>query len=55
MMINQILAALPDGWVVQVFYNPSKKMAVEATKYPGIIRQIEKGKVFLTEVLFLSF
>eukprot|EP01035_Chromulina_nebulosa_P023279 gene23279-30171_t len=33
-----------------IFYNPKKKMAVEATRYPGILRQIEKGNVFLTEI-----
>ena len=50
MMVNQMLAALPSDWAVQIFYNPRKKMAVEATRYPGILRQIEKGNVFLTEV-----
>ena len=50
MMVNQMLAALPSDWAVQIYYNPRKKMAVEATRYPGILRQIEKGNVFLTEV-----
>jgi len=50
MMINQMLSALPDDWAVQIYYNPSKRMAVEATRYPGIVRQMAKGRVFLTEI-----
>lgn len=50
MMVNQMLAALPDNWVVQIYFNPAKKMAVQGTQYMGILRQIEKKKVFLTEV-----
>jgi len=46
-----MISALPDDWVVQIYYNPTKKMAVEGTRYMGIARQIAKKKVFLTEVL----
>lgn len=36
MMINQMLATLPEDWAVQIFYQPLNKMAVEGTNYPGI-------------------
>ena len=37
MMINQMLAILPEDWVVQIFYNPKKGMAVEGPKLAGRI------------------
>eukprot|EP00600_Ochromonadales_sp_CCMP1393_P007320 CAMPEP_0174955448 /NCGR_PEP_ID=MMETSP0004_2-20121128/985_1 /TAXON_ID=420556 /ORGANISM="Ochromonas sp., Strain CCMP1393" /LENGTH=276 /DNA_ID=CAMNT_0016203373 /DNA_START=294 /DNA_END=1124 /DNA_ORIENTATION=- len=51
MMVNQILSVIDDkDWVVQIFYDPNKKMAVEGTMYPGIQRQVERGRVLLTPI-----
>ena len=49
-MINQIIISLPEDWVVQIFYNPSKKMSLEAVRYPGIQKHIHKGKIKLVEI-----
>jgi len=48
MMVNLALGALPKHWIVQIFYDPSKKMALEAINYPGIRKQIAKGNVVVT-------
>lgn len=48
MMINQVYAALPSDWIIQIFYNPYNKMALEGTKYVGIQKLIKLGKVILT-------
>lgn len=50
MMVNQMLAVIPDNWVVQIFYKPNNKMAKEGTMYPGIQRQVARGRVILTEI-----
>jgi hypothetical protein len=49
-MINQILAILPDDWIVQIYYIPRKKMSLEATMYPGIQKQLYRGRVILTVI-----
>lgn len=36
MMVNQMLATLPEDWAVQIFYQPATKMAVEGINYPGL-------------------
>ena len=48
LMIGQVLAMLEDDWVIQIVYDPSQKMAIEGISYPGIQRQIRKGRVILT-------
>lgn len=48
MMVNQVLASLPTGWKVQIFYLSTKRMALEAINYPGIQKQVRKGNVILT-------
>lgn len=50
MMVGQVLSILPQGWKVQIFYNPEKRMAMKAINYPGIQRLIAAGKVHLTEI-----
>jgi hypothetical protein len=50
LMINQVLAMLDDDWLVQIVYDPSQKMAVEGINYPGVQRQIRRGRVALTPV-----
>jgi hypothetical protein len=50
LMINQVLTMLDDDWLVQVVYDPSQKMAVEGINYPGVQRQIRRGRVVLTPV-----
>ena len=50
MMINQMLAILPEDWVVQIFYNPKKGMAVEGINYPGIQRHLQCGRLIITEI-----
>lgn len=36
MMVNQMLAVLPEDWAVQIFYQPANKMALEGVNYPGL-------------------
>eukprot|EP01038_Epipyxis_sp_PR26KG_P015472 gene15472-20876_t len=50
LMVNQILAALPLEWVVQIFYIPTKKMSKEGLKYPGILKNIDLRRVIVTEI-----
>jgi hypothetical protein len=48
LMINQIYAMLDDDWTIQIFYDPGVKMAREGIAYPGIRRQVARGRVLLT-------
>lgn len=48
LMVNQVLAMIEDDWIVQIFYDPAVKMAREGIAYPGIQRQILRGRVLLT-------
>lgn len=48
LMVNQVLAMIDNDWIVQIFYDPAVKMAREGIAYPGIQRQILRGRVMLT-------
>ncbi|KAJ1427702.1 hypothetical protein B484DRAFT_74397 [Ochromonadaceae sp. CCMP2298] len=48
MLVNQVLSSLEPDWVVQIFYNPSKKMALQGVNYPGIRRAVDQRRVVLT-------
>lgn len=48
MMIGQVLSVIPQNWTVQIFYDPSIKMAVDGISYAGIKRFIQSGHVNLT-------
>lgn len=48
LMVNQVLAMIEDDWVVQIFYDPAQKMAREGVAYPGIQRQMARGRVLLS-------
>jgi hypothetical protein len=50
MMVGQVLSILPTDWRVQIFYNPKKRMAMQAIAHPGIKRLIAAGKVHLTAI-----
>lgn len=50
MMVNLLLGALPNDWVVQIFYHPTNKMSLEAISAPGILKQVHKGNVLLTPI-----
>jgi len=50
LMVNQVLAMVEDDWVVQIVYDPAVKMALEGIAYPGIKRQIKRGRVILTPI-----
>jgi hypothetical protein len=49
-MINQIIISLPDDWLVQIYYIPSKMMSLEAVSYPGIQKHVKVGKIKLVEI-----
>ena len=49
-MTNQIIISLPSDWKVQIFYIPTKKMSMEAVNYPGIQKQVTRGKIQLVEI-----
>jgi len=50
MMINQLIAIIPPGWIVQVFYDASIPGAVEIISGVGLQRQINYGRVILAEL-----
>lgn len=49
-MTNQVIVSLPEDWVIQIFYVPTKKMSLEAVSYPGIQKHVNKGKIKLVEI-----
>lgn len=49
-MINQIMISLPQSWLMQIFYMPSKKMSKEAVSYNGIQSHIKKGRIKLVAI-----
>jgi hypothetical protein len=50
MMVNQVIASIPSDWIVQIFFDPSAAMAVKGTQYAGIQKQVNSGRVVLTEL-----
>lgn len=50
MMVAQVLSILPSDWKVQIFYNPTKRMAMNGINHPGIRRLIEADRVILTAI-----
>ena len=49
-MTNQIMVSLPDNWIIQIFYNPGKRMSLEAIQYPGIQKLVAKERIKLTAI-----
>jgi Protein of unknown function (DUF5672) len=59
MMINQMVSVLgverdeEEGskrWIIQIFYYPKDKMAMDGIAYPGIQRLVKRGHVILTPI-----
>ena len=48
MMLALVHAWLPANWRIQVFYNPRKEMALQATRFEGVKKLVAKGVVILT-------
>lgn len=47
---NGMYKLIKRGWVVQIFYNPSKRMSLEGIMYPGIQRHVKQGKVLYDQL-----